>query len=249
MQLNREQIEQVQDYLESTASSRYSVKDELLDHICCAVERRMLKGVTFSAALAESCSEMNENEVKAIIHSLTKKRRIMFQLIGGACFSLLLAFFLMPRTDDFTTYSEEYPNCDLTLLLTDDPPTENPLGSQFRMSSGFGERIHPISKTPRHHDGVDWVAPMGTPVYAAGAGRVEAAGERGDYGNYIRIAHDNEYATAYAQLSEILVEIGEEVTAGQLIGRVGNSGACTGPHLHYEVIRGGMAVDPIAYLP
>ena len=245
-QLNEKQIGQVTNYVIRSGGRLPSTRDELIDHICCSIESRMSAGESFPEAFSRSCEEMNESEVKRIIHSLTKKRRFMLHLLLGISTTTVLLFLIFPSDEITLPATTEGLTAQFELF---DPPSENPLGDEFRMSSGFGQRVHPISKEPKMHRGVDWVAPLGTPVYAAGAGRVEEAGAKGQYGNYIRITHDEIYATAYAQLSEVLVAPGEEVTAGQLIGRVGSSGASTGPHLHYEVIKNGEAVNPQEYLP
>lgn len=116
-----------------------------------------------------------------------------------------------------------------------------------RISSGFGMRLHPILGYTRMHKGVDFAAPSGTPVYAAGDGVIEFVGWRGAYGNYIRIRHNSRYETAYAHLSRFAEKIrrGARVRQGQVIGYVGNTGRSTGPHLHYEILVNGSHVNPL----
>lgn len=116
-----------------------------------------------------------------------------------------------------------------------------------RLSSTFGMRRHPILGYSRMHKGVDFAAPSGTPIYAAGGGRVVAAGRNGGYGNYIRVRHSGEYSTAYAHLSRFAkgVKAGQRVRQGQVIGYVGTTGRSTGPHLHYEVLRNDQQVNPL----
>lgn len=113
-----------------------------------------------------------------------------------------------------------------------------------RISSGFGLRTHPILGFDRHHRGVDFAAPAGTPVFAAGDGTVTFAGWRGDYGRTVTIRHAGGFDTLYAHLSAITVRPGAAVRQGQLIGRVGATGLATGPHLHFEVHRNQVAIDP-----
>lgn len=115
-----------------------------------------------------------------------------------------------------------------------------------RLSSGFGSRRHPIHGYTRQHKGVDFAAPTGTPIKAAGDGVVEQAGPFGSFGNYIRIRHANGYKTAYAHLNAIRrgVRAGTRVNQGEIIGYVGSTGASTGPHLHYEVHHNNVAVNP-----
>jgi murein DD-endopeptidase MepM/ murein hydrolase activator NlpD len=115
-----------------------------------------------------------------------------------------------------------------------------------RISSGFGMRRHPILGYSRMHRGVDFAAPTGTPVYAAGEGTVAFAGWRGDYGRTVIVHHAGGISTLYAHLSTIPAGIrpGARVRQGQVIGRVGSTGLSTGPHLHYEVHRNNVAVNP-----
>lgn len=116
-----------------------------------------------------------------------------------------------------------------------------------RLSSSFGKRRHPILGYTKMHKGTDFAAPRGTPIYAAGDGTVEAAGRNGAYGNYVRIRHNSEYATAYAHMKSVKrgVTKGGRVRQGQVIGFVGTTGRSTGPHLHYEIMRNKRQVNPM----
>jgi murein DD-endopeptidase MepM/ murein hydrolase activator NlpD len=100
------------------------------------------------------------------------------------------------------------------------------------------------------HDGVDLVAPTGTPVYAASDGGVVGAAPKGGYGNWIRIDHQETLSTVYGHLSSFApgVEAGVRVSKGELIGFVGNTGRSTGSHLHFEILSNGRAVDPLVYV-
>ncbi len=115
-----------------------------------------------------------------------------------------------------------------------------------RISSNFGMRRHPILGYSKMHRGVDFAAPAGTPVRAAGEGVVVAAGAAGSYGNYVRIRHNAKYGTAYAHLNGFASGIrkGAHVHQGQVIAYVGSTGRATGPHLHYEVLVDGAQVNP-----
>ena len=111
-----------------------------------------------------------------------------------------------------------------------------PFNFDPRITSRFSHsRYHPILKKRRPHLGVDYGAPRGTPVLAAGSGRVVFAGREGGFGKLVRIRHPNGYTTAYAHLSRIEVRRGQEVSQGQRVGRVGATGLATGPHLDYRV--------------
>lgn len=113
-----------------------------------------------------------------------------------------------------------------------------------RVSSGFGMRRHPIQGYNKMHKGIDFAAPTGTPVYAAGDGVITFSGWRGGYGKYVSVKHNGTYTTAYAHLSAIGVKNGQRVKQGQIIGRVGNTGNSTGPHLHFEVLKNGGHINP-----
>ncbi|MHB0980744.1 MAG: murein hydrolase activator EnvC family protein [Thermoleophilia bacterium] len=117
-----------------------------------------------------------------------------------------------------------------------------------RISSPFGYRIHPIFKVKKMHTGVDMSASMGTPIRAADSGTVIQAGWRGGYGQAVVISHGDGLATLYAHQSKILVSVGDTVTRGDIIGKVGSTGYSTGPHLHFEVRVNGTPVDPMGYL-
>ena len=115
------------------------------------------------------------------------------------------------------------------------------------VSSGFGDRNHPFLGIMRAHSGVDWRAPLGTPIYAAGNGIVDKVGWESGYGKYIKIRHTNGYATAYGHMTAFSRSIvaGARVRQGQVIGYVGSTGLSTGPHLHYEIIVNERPVDPM----
>lgn len=115
-----------------------------------------------------------------------------------------------------------------------------------RMSSGYGMRRHPIQGYNRMHKGIDFAAPTGTPIYAAGDGVIERIGRNGGYGNYIRIRHNSQLHTAYAHMSRFASGMGsgKRVRQGEVIGYVGSTGNSTGPHLHYEVLVNGAHVNP-----
>ena len=124
------------------------------------------------------------------------------------------------------------------------PVAENKLRA---MASGYAYRTDPIYGTQKLHEGMDFSAPIGTEVYATGNGTVVKADWDGSYGNLITIDHSYNYTTRYAHLSEILVKNGQRVKRGDLIGRIGNTGKSTGPHLHYEVRLNGAPQNPVNY--
>jgi murein DD-endopeptidase MepM/ murein hydrolase activator NlpD len=114
-----------------------------------------------------------------------------------------------------------------------------------RVTSGFGERFHPILGYERFHKGVDLGATWGAPIVAAADGRVVSAGWRGGYGRAVEIAHASGLETLYGHMSRIAAAPGQLVRQGQVIGYVGSSGLATGPHVHFEVLKGGRAINPM----
>jgi murein DD-endopeptidase MepM/ murein hydrolase activator NlpD len=117
-----------------------------------------------------------------------------------------------------------------------------------RIASGFGYRVDPVYKDTRMHKGLDFTAPIGTPIYATADGVVRESGfNTGGYGINVVIYHGYGYETLYAHMVRTKAKVGQRVKRGEVIGYVGNSGKSTGPHCHYEVHRNGIPVDPVYY--
>ena len=116
------------------------------------------------------------------------------------------------------------------------------------MASGYGWRIHPIYKTEKFHSGMDFTAPVGTPIHATGNGVVEKIEFDGrGLGNNAIINHGYGYESVYAHMSKIIVRAGQKIVRGDLIGYVGSTGSSTGPHLHYEVRKNGNPLNPVNF--
>ena len=169
--------------------------------------------------------------------------------LGELLYSAIIAagesqrFFRFRATDGTIDYYDQDGNNSRKFLI------RQPIrGDEARLTSGFGVRYHPLLNTRKAHTGVDWAAPIGTPILAAGNGVIEEAGLKGQYGNYIRIRHANGYQTAYAHMSRFApgVHAGVKVRQNQIIGYSGNTGFSTGPHLHYEVLVNNQFVDPLS---
>jgi len=115
---------------------------------------------------------------------------------------------------------------------------------QGHLTSSFGMRFHPVLGYSRMHKGIDYGAPMGSPIVAATDGVINFAGWHGGHGNYVQIRQSGSLGTGYAHMSRIIARVGQHVRAGQLIGYVGSTGLSTGPHLHFEVFVNNVAVNP-----
>lgn len=134
-------------------------------------------------------------------------------------------------------------------MLASIPSVEPIPMDETRVSSGFGERLHPIYKIEKPHLGLDFTSPVGTKIHATGDGTVEFAGyNTSGYGIHVIIDHGYGYATLYGHMSVLKVRQGQKVKRGDIIGEVGSSGLSTGPHLHYEVHKDGVPVDPVNFL-
>ena len=121
--------------------------------------------------------------------------------------------------------------------------------SNYRLTSPFGMRLHPVLKYYRMHNGIDMAASQGTPIYATRAGKVTVASyQAGGAGNYVSINHLDGFSSIYMHMTHYVVSVGQSVKAGQLIGYVGSTGISTGPHLHFGISYAGTYVNPLAYI-
>lgn len=123
-------------------------------------------------------------------------------------------------------------------------PTQLPIAGEFLLTSSFGFRVDPFTRLPSLHEGIDFVAPVGTPVQATAAGEVIRAEYAGAYGNLVELAHKQGFVTRYAHLKTIDVLVGDQVAQHAVVGTLGNTGRSTGPHLHYEVLFNGRSMHP-----
>lgn len=123
-------------------------------------------------------------------------------------------------------------------------PTRLPIAGNFAITSSFGFRLDPLTQLPSLHEGIDLVAPVGTPILATAAGEVTKAEYAHAYGHWVEVRHADGFSTRYAHLQTILVHVGDRVTPQTSLGTLGNSGRSTGPHLHYEVHYKGRSMHP-----
>lgn len=125
--------------------------------------------------------------------------------------------------------------------------SQYPLKGDFRVSSDFGGRTHPITGKHSNHTGIDWAAPAGTPIYAPGSGVVRSADFNKIYGNRTILDFGGGLSSMFGHQSKILVQPGQQINAGQLIGYVGTTGLSTGPHLHFETWINNTPVNPLGW--
>jgi murein DD-endopeptidase MepM/ murein hydrolase activator NlpD len=180
--------------------------------------------------------------------------------IGGGSFNNVMDFFKSPSEEKLNSllnfvdlvsrkvafekeqYSEISNQLKLNQKLFLAIPAIKPCDGEI--GDGFGMRFHPILHIERMHDGIDFVASEGTPVYATGDGTIEFVGYRGGFGLAVEIDHGFGYETIYAHLSESEVKEGQKVVRGEMIAKIGDTGLSTGSHLHYEVHHDGVILNP-----
>lgn len=157
-----------------------------------------------------------------------------------------------PPVDTFETrlasLTEEFGHFERWRTVVDAVPLRRPVEGDHNLTSNFGSRKDPFTGAGAMHAGMDFRGPIGTPIRAAGGGRVITADVTGGYGNLVEVDHGNGIVTRYGHLSAFNVSSGQSVTAGTVVGLLGSTGRSTGPHLHYETRINGSAVDPMRFL-
>ncbi|MEM9822334.1 MAG: M23 family metallopeptidase, partial [Bacteroidota bacterium] len=216
-------------------NQRVPLREELLDHLCCDIEALLQQDVLFSQAIEQVFSRYSKETLQKI-----EQQSILSQQNNN---NMITKFSLAAVLTTVFTITAFFG-------VHYDPPSGSPIGGDLHVTSHFGWRMHPVHKEKKMHKGIDLRAPIGTPVLATSGGVVlEVQRANKGYGNMVTLQHDDTYITRYSQLSEIKVTKGQTIDKGQVIALSGNSGASTGPHLHYEVLKDGQHVDPKLYMP
>lgn len=252
-QLYPEEIGRLAQYLRSVGLPE-RLCTELLDHLCCEAEERIDDGFTRALAIEATIAAWPP----ASLHHLERKARskptfsTMFLKLTTLFAVLASGYFLTSPPVEAPKTIQPTPSFQTALAFdTIGPPTASPIPGidiSEHLTSGFGIRLHPLTKKRVHHRGIDLKVPAGTPVQATAAGRVIFAGTDGKYGISVRILHAAGYVTAYTHLRTQFTERGQEISQGTTIGEVGSTGQSIGPHLHYEVLHGDVPIDPLASL-
>ena len=275
-ELSEVQISIIENKLTELELKYLPLKEEYLDHICCQVETKLAERHTFEQATHVVFEAITKDELKKLqqqtIFFTNQKSRRMKNAMSIFTLTIVLMtgfFFFLKKENNFPAIQPPAPNeiADLQedLFLKDknietcgehfflekkehDPPEIVPIKGDVQVTSTFGMRLHPIKKTRQLHRGMDFKAPIGTPILATANGKViKVAKHKAGYGHHIMIEHDEQFTTLYAHLKDMKVEEGQQVQKGAVIGTVGMTGVSMAPHLHYEVIKEGKAVDPITY--
>lgn len=193
-------------------------------------------------------SSFSYYKIKNRIQMIQKKQPQLMQKAVRISFSFLLALTtLLICSFKPVALENQYVNLEFNLHST--TPSILPIAEKkiIEIKSSFGMRTNPFTKVKQLHTGVDISAPEGTNIIATADGEIVKVSYSGGYGNHIKIVHDGSYQTLYAHLESILVEEGQKVKAGDIIGVIGNSGKSLGTHLHYEVIKDNQKVNPADY--
>ena len=218
------------------AQSYASEKKEALDLL---VNQANLLNVMSSdkmvlqSRLAEIESKLQDMQVILDKKGINKDLAVGGEYIPNDKFSLSYMDFMEKDIDDLFS-------------IMQNTPFGKPLDGS--VNSGFGYRMDPFTSKSAFHSGIDFEANNKQPVVATALGVVEHAGWYKSYGKTVIIKHENGYKTLYGHLSVVKVKKGEEVHTGQLIGLAGSTGRSTGPHLHYEILKNGKAINPREYL-
>ena len=231
MILQEDQIQQIVFVLKSRHEIKsVQILDEMTDHFCCLVEKKMVGGVQFEQAFSEVLEMLTPQETTQVESNWKKIRfnqRIKRKAKSIAAVAATLILLMVVGAD------------------AQIKPTGLPIKGDAEITSDFGMRKHPDNQKRQFHRGIDFRAEMRTPLYATAEGIVSETqfSDKG-YGIKLVIDHAEGYQTIFAHLADITVKKGEKIKKGDLIAYTGNSGQSKGPHLHYEIKKDGKHVDP-----
>ena len=217
-----------------------------------ASEKSALEQTRTQLAADEKALATKRAESDELLHQLEKKSE-EFEVLLAESEALqedLMAEIARKEAELKEAKYEE--NLRKLALQGDNPPSNatwiTPV-SGWRLTSPFGMRLHPVLGYNRMHNGIDMACAQGTPIYATRAGKVtRTAYQAGGAGNYVSINHLDGFSSVYIHMTHYVVSAGQNVSAGQLIGYVGNTGISTGPHLHFGISYAGTYVNPLAYI-
>lgn len=214
------------------------------------------KPLKFHKVVSTANMADNKRQIIRRLEMISKFKKNSYKLsITSVCILLIIGYGFITNAEDNKDILE-VDNGTLELELQENKDIENsseesnqtmtwPVTDYYRISSPYGERINPISKEKTFHSGIDILAPEGSNIVSAYDGIVIFAEYYNDYGNTVKIQHNNGMITLYAHCSELLVNEGDKVKAGDLIAKVGSTGKATGEHLHFEIQKAGEPVDPM----
>jgi|GEM_PF-5703705 len=229
--------------LENQSIKNRDLLDEMSDHYLSSLEDKLSQGMSEHEALLRVEQEIHHGDLTMLSDKVHASHHLFYWMLGVLSF-LIISFFIFKKMTTTHVFA-----LSSTAAAQESCLTFWPLDTAlYDITADFGERLHPILKITQHHSGIDLKAPHGTGVLAVFDAVVLEAGMSDAAGKHVTLAHSGSLYSKHYHLSEILVQNGQKVQAGELIGRVGSTGASTGPHLHFELLEGDQPVDPRAYL-
>jgi len=238
-------VNRINDLLKLTGVKDSHTIEELTDHYLTHIEEEVKRGVNSQKAIRETYQEIaNLDTSQFLVQQRRQDKKGLFVFI---LLFVGIAFYFLHQ-------NQEVGNDTVDTAPTQEISVTNPLTgvpiqqSNLKVSSEFGMRLNPLSKEKALHKGIDIRAKIGTPVLSTGNGFVKEAGYKPQAGIYVSIQHEGNFTTNYFHLSSLSVTSNEEVKAGQMIGKVGNTGMSMNPHLHYEVLKDEVPVNPREYI-
>lgn len=236
---SQETTERIRELLSIAGVPKGDALEEMIDHYLSDIERQLALSINTQVAIRSTFQKIGETDLR----DLQQKKKPNLLLVLATVFLLSVSFYIYQNY----FYSEYVDPIEIKAenkLETE--PEGWPLNKSITViSSNFGLRKHPILNTDIHHNGIDIKAKIGTPVLATGAAVVIKTGYNKNAGKFVILKHNDRYSTQYYHLSSIDVQQCEMVIKGSIIGKVGNSGMSTSPHLHYEIMDGGTCIDPL----
>jgi murein DD-endopeptidase MepM/ murein hydrolase activator NlpD len=232
----------------STLIGSSAVARDDIEAAAAAVDEMMTDSRLALAAISEGANAATANIVTELRGIGIRPELQADQAAGGPFEPAREAVDAPSVVDDANAVFEALVRFKAARSALDAAPIHRPLAGKGRMSSSYGNRKDPFTRRKAFHAGIDFPAPTGTTVLAAGAGTVTFVGQKSGYGKVVEVTHEKGLVTRYGHLSGFIVEEGQLVVAGTPIARVGSTGRSTGPHLHFEVRRDDNAVDPAGYL-
>jgi murein DD-endopeptidase MepM/ murein hydrolase activator NlpD len=250
MNLNRI-AERISELLRLKGFNEKHTVDELADHYLTHIEEEIKRGVNSQQAIRETFQEIANIDMLEFRSNKKKLTKKWILLLSIVLLGMVYHFYTTNKNApiDVSADNIELPNTSNTKTQEITPPSGLPIEqAKFNITSDFGFRIHPIHQEKELHRGIDIKAKLGTPVHATGDGTVLEAGFKDKAGKYIVIQHEGNYTTKYFHLSDFSVVVGTKVTKGQKIGKVGNTGMSFKPHLHYEILKNDLPVNPKIFI-
>ena len=250
MNLNRI-AERITELLTLKGFTEKHTVEELTDHYLTHIEEEIKRGVNAQQAIRETFQEVANIDILEFQSQKKKQTKKWILLLPFVLLGMIYLLYPSNQNSNININTNKIANLHSPNkgIKEINPPTGLPIDqADFDITSDFGFRIHPVNQQKTLHRGIDIRAEIGTPVLATGDGTILEAGYKEKPGKYVVIQHEGNYTTKYFHLSDFSVIAGTPVTKGQKIGKVGNSGLSFMPHLHYEILKDNLPVNPKEFI-